>query len=757
MGYNLKRLMNQYGVSTASKAGYAGASDPGAAPEMSFYPAVMYPEGTPDPYAEQKAKEAKAFADWMAKNEAYTADKSAYDAYSGSYDQRMQGTPMYAAKQFQTQKQVQPENFDQLFDKYLNSNSTAEQAMAGAAAISPYMKIDMDGNDGIQLTNPQAARNAFIQGIGPTLGTGMGNTGNQAIMEQSGKYYGNVLMNPIYSSSLGIEAVDGDGEVIDTGTGVKEEGGGDFILFDGSETVDNSSDNGNSSLDDFMTAHNTRVAADIEAAGGEKGDTSVLGSVFSGGGDDGIGEWGAVGDFFGGIGDALNITNYDGSIDGQPSGNDGGIGFSSSDDDDDDDGGWSWSDSSWNPSNWQEGGSVKGYATAGLVEDETIETITNVPSLDELVNQQIATGNQSNDNIAELRMMLAESAVPSSQNAGTIRGQLGAARQEFMDLVTAQADSAGTGPSESEKWFRLAAAFGKPTQSGHFMENLGLANEAMAGVASERRAAKTNAAGLKLRGAEMNIDFLKEDLAAATAAGAAERDWKRGMASELLQFEQEQAQKAEQRQFDLDVIAGNRAYEDGKPKSAAAKIATDMGLEGTEYNAFIKEYYENEQLMAKLEFDAMQRNVNKLSSGELNLKADTESQIDAADSSLALLEQAMEINALAFDKSLMGSAKTSFLGGMDPTNPRYIATMELEQILSSNALASLKATFGGAISDGERRALSDLQGSKGKSAAERAKIFQNSARALASIRARRAAKLKKISSGEYGQITPGDE
>ena len=161
--------------------------------------------------------------------------------------------------------------------------------------------------------------------------------------------------------------------------------------------------------------------------------------------------------------------------------------------------------------------------------------------------------------------------------------------------------------------------------------------------------------------------------------------------------------------------------------------------------------------MAKLEFDAMQRNVNKLSSGELNLKADTESQIDAADSSLALLEQAMEINALAFDKSLMGSAKTSFLGGMDPTNPRYIATMELEQILSSNALASLKATFGGAISDGERRALSDLQGSKGKSAAERAKIFQNSARALASIRARRAAKLKKISSGEYGQITPGDE
>ena len=33
MGYNLNKLMKQYGVGSASKLSYAGAQDPGAEPE----------------------------------------------------------------------------------------------------------------------------------------------------------------------------------------------------------------------------------------------------------------------------------------------------------------------------------------------------------------------------------------------------------------------------------------------------------------------------------------------------------------------------------------------------------------------------------------------------------------------------------------------------------------------------------------------------------------------------------------------------
>ena len=820
MGYNLKRLMNQYGVSTASKAGYAGNADPGAAPEQPIFTMQAFPEGSPEAIERAKilSDYQQSMYEYQPKKDAYDTDQSAYDAYSGSYDQRMQGTPMYAAKQFQTQKQVQPENFDQLFDKYLNSNSTAEQAMAGAAAISPYMKIDMEGNDGIQLTNPQAARNAFIQGIGPTLGTGIGNTGNQAIMEQSGKYYGNVLKNPLYSPSLAVETVDADGEVIDTGTG-----------GDGTDTstVIVSNDDGDPFFENTFTSN-------TETAGGSTGtDYNLL----SGGGEDNVGNFGLVGDVFGNIGDALGITDYGGqafegytpeeidvsflsdnvNADGTIGDNtaitidslrntNSGLDVNSSDDaifgdvsfdgnwqevvnpgtnaitrtwvggnndnDDTDDtsndtessGGFNLFD--WNT--WQEGGSVKGitpsgrlikgYASDGSVEDETLETITEVPTLDDLVNEQIKVQNEGGNNIAELRQMLAASSIPSGQNAGSIRSELGSARQKFMDLVTAQADSAGTGPSESEKWFRLAAAFGKPTQSGHFMENLGLANEAMAGVASERRAAKTDAAGLKLRGAEINIDFLKDDLAAATAASASERDYKRNLAETLMEFEISQVETAEQREFDLAVIAGDREYEAGKAKTTAAKMADDLGLTGTARNEWIVKYYDDQTELAKLEFQAAANAVNELSTGELNLKVKTEDAIAAADNTIGIINEAMSINDMAYAGNIWDSATKAFKGAFNVDDPRYKATERMQNLLSSLSLAQLKTTFGGqGITDSERKALDALQGLGSKTPAARLAILERALAVTKRVGLRSAKRLNSITSGTYGRKNTGDE
>ncbi len=770
MGYNLKRLMNQYGVSTASKAGYAGAKDPGPAPEAPIFTTQVFPEGSPE--AIERDKILKEYQDAMTvyepKKAQFETDKAAYDTYSGSYDNRLQGTPMYAAKQFQTQKQVQPQNFDELFDKYLNSNSTAEQALAGNAAIQPYIDSDMTGGDGIQLTNPQAARNAFIQGIAPTLGTGIGNTGNQAIMEQSGKYYGNVLKNPIYgTTSTGVGAtstVDGTTSILDDPnldfSGVT---GIDDIKIDmsenlsGNDTVggfDYSNTNVNTNdkdpTDPFET-HNRILAqaAEQREIYGDNSFTEDLANLFT----------------------PFDGASYvDGTLTYDENGEVGSEAVPDSDDNysgsmnstyNDDGGDWSWSDSSWNPSNWfEEGGEVRGYAQAGevIVDEESLEEVTDVPSLDELALANLTNRDNSNTNIRELQMMLANTAMPSSTATSDARTALDTARADFSAMLQRSADTAAQGPSESEKWFRLAAAFGKPTQSGHFMENLGLANEALAGFKSDKRAAQSASDALLMQGAQFNLDYLKDDLAAATAAGVAERDWKRGMAAELLEYERDQLQKVEDREYDLAVIAGEREYEAGKPKSTAAKIATDMGLEGDAYNTFIKEYYEREQAVAALELEALTKQVDTLSTGELNLKADTQTQIESAESSLALLDKALELNEIAFSKSFYDSSKTAFLGAMDPENPQYVATMELEQILSSNALASLKSTFGGQISDGERKSLSALQGIEAKSSAERERIIKNAAEALASILGKRRIKLEQISSGEYGRKTPtGDK
>jgi len=729
--------MNQYGVGTASKAGYAGNADPGAAPEAPIFTAQAFPEGSPE--AIKRAKIVKEYQDaltvYQPKKDAYDADKAAYDAYSGSYDQRMQGTPMYAAKQFQTQKQVQPENYDQLFDKYLGADRTDEQIMAGSAAISPYMMIDMEGNDGIQLTNPEAARNAFIQGIGPTLGTGIGNTGNQAIMEQSGKYYGNVLKNPVYSPYLAIETVDENGDVIiDPGTG-----GGDVII----DTGTGGGDGGN----------NGDGTDGWGGDGGNNGDGTYGGLDFNG--VDNTGGGGQIGgfDFSGNGGGDIDFNGVDNTGGGgQIGGFDFGLDFNGVDNN-----GKGGQTGGFN-FGWEEGGSVKGYADAGLVEAETIDTVTEIPDLDTMVQEQLTARNTSGDNIAALQKMLAESSMPSGQSAESLRGELGVARQEFRDLIKAQSDATGTGPSESEKWFRLAAAFGKPTQSGHFMESLGLANEAMADVSKERRSALTDAAGVKLKGAEINIGFLKEDLASAVASGALERDYKRDLAKSLLSFEMEANALAEQRAFDLQVVAGERAYEAGKPRSDAAKIATDMGLTGAAYNEFITKYYDDQNAIKQLELQALTASITELSSGELDLKIKTEDILASADKTLGIINSALEINDLAYAGNVWDSAAKAFKGVFDPNDPKYLATEKMQNLLSSLSLSQLKTTFGGAgITDSERKALDALQGLNSKTPSARRAILEAAAAAAQSIGRRSGARLEAITSGTYGRKTTGGE
>ena len=286
------------------------------------------------------------------------------------------------------------------------------------------------------------------------------------------------------------------------------------------------------------------------------------------------------------------------------------------------------------------------------------------------------------------------------------------------------------------------------------MENLGLANEAMAGYKADQRAARTAADALLMQGAEFNLDYLKDDLAAATAASAAERDWKRGLAADLLAYERDQKDLLEQREFDLAVLAGEREYEAGKPKSEAAKIADDMGLVGTEREAYIKKYYEDKNAIAALEVEALNKQVNSLSSGELDLKVETEEIIFSGEDTLGKIDRASELNDIAYADNVWDRAKGAIVGVFDADNPAMVATRELENVLSAQALSQLKATFGGAgITDGERQALNALQGANALSKTERARILRAAADAIVTITSRMRTRLNDINAGTYGQKT----
>ena len=97
MGFELNRLMKQYGVGTAGRVNYSGASpvDPGARP-------VATDKLTGEELATAQAKYDDLLSKYNVDKANQPADTAAYDAYSKEYQTRLQNTPMYLQSQFQT-------------------------------------------------------------------------------------------------------------------------------------------------------------------------------------------------------------------------------------------------------------------------------------------------------------------------------------------------------------------------------------------------------------------------------------------------------------------------------------------------------------------------------------------------------------------------------------------------------------------------------------------------------------------------------
>jgi len=108
MGFELDRIMKQYGVSTPGVVNYSGA----AAPSVPTAPTGERPTGDDDAAKARQAAydkqlaDANAYkADPSAFNEMarkYQLDQKSYDTYKTDYQNRLQNTPMYLQSQFDT-------------------------------------------------------------------------------------------------------------------------------------------------------------------------------------------------------------------------------------------------------------------------------------------------------------------------------------------------------------------------------------------------------------------------------------------------------------------------------------------------------------------------------------------------------------------------------------------------------------------------------------------------------------------------------
>jgi hypothetical protein len=363
-----------------------------------------------------------------------------------------------------------------------------------------------------------------------------------------------------------------------------------------------------------------------------------------------------------------------------------------------------------------------------------------------------------NERMANIQALLASYGPKDSaydKELTTARAAAKAETDAFAKMLTGAMNSPEDAQSsKAEMYFRLAAAFGAPTKTGQFSENLGMVGKELGEYAKGKRATTQQKLALALEAQKMKMTSSKEDLNTLRALAGKEMDDKRAIATELIK----------------DYIKS------GEPQSAAGKQALDEGLKpGTE--AYQKRVGEIGNLnvegkMAQIsaalanvstaqanlalnqeKFQNQKNQQAKLTGPEVKLKTETEDTLAQTDAALGILKQAFALNPNTFDTSISDIAQRKALEVTNSKHPKVVATREQENLLERAALAQLKSTFPGAISNDERKALQDVQGLGAKSIEERGKIMKNAYKALQSVRARHAKRLVDINQGVYRDTT----
>ena len=343
------------------------------------------------------------------------------------------------------------------------------------------------------------------------------------------------------------------------------------------------------------------------------------------------------------------------------------------------------------------------------------------------------------------------------------RGKSNRETQAFQDMlqkaIEGQQDQ---GPSQSEKYFRLAAAFGAPTRTGHFGETMANAAGVLGDFNKEQRlaqrAGQSQALQLGLQGQQARMAAAKEDLNSLRSLTGEEMKDKRTITTELIK----------------DYVAS------GKPQSTAGKQAIDEGLvQGTApYQKRVAEIanLNVEKQMAQInsavsgmtvaqanltlaqnKFEQQQAQAAKLTPTELKLKTETEDFLANLDLAKADLKQAFALNPNTFDSSPPDKAQREVLEAAGSKDKKLLDTRFQENLLTTGAISQLREKFGSQFTQAEGKLWIDLQGVGAKSIEERARIMANMYKVLAAKAAIQQKRLNEIKSGAARNTTPTEE
>lgn len=309
------------------------------------------------------------------------------------------------------------------------------------------------------------------------------------------------------------------------------------------------------------------------------------------------------------------------------------------------------------------------------------------------------------------------------------------------------------GPSDAEKYFAIAAALGQPTRTGSFGETLGNLGTLLSKYSGAKREAEAEQQSLLDKYA-MQAGTEQLRLAQSGATGAAQM-MRSAAATEAA------AAKAAQ-----PIFRGTEKLNDGMivaiyedPRTGAlTKQPVGQGEQQMTPVANVTSGGQpvfrvgNKTMLADgtpvTQFDKPER---KLSPGELRMVTQDEDALTGATTAIGNLRAALELSPKAYEGGF--TTARQLLGGMlSSDSPEYVNSELLDNLLKKNALAQLKATFPGAISNAETQILTKLQGAANQPRAVREGIMREALVALQQIEQRVAKHRDSVLAGTYGVV-----
>jgi hypothetical protein len=332
--------------------------------------------------------------------------------------------------------------------------------------------------------------------------------------------------------------------------------------------------------------------------------------------------------------------------------------------------------------------------------------------------------------------------------------------EKFAKMIEGAMTQGGeSAPSKAEMYFRLAAAFGTPTRTGSFGESLGAAGKAMGeyqkDVRDAEKASRNSKLQLALKGQELRMTGAKDDLNTLRTLAGEEMKDKRAVATKLLE----------------------QYIKSGEPESAAGKQAKDEGLRpGTpEYQTRVKKIAENNVetqmsrvnatlanmsvaqanlALAQQKFGFQQDQASKLTGPELKIKSETEDSLNSLKGSMGILKRAFDLNKNSMGGSLVDKGTRLALEASGSKDPVLVNTQELENLLTDQMISSAAEKMKGVLSDSDIKLLSMVSGAKSKNQEERRRIMLNAYGALQRGFEKQQKRLNEINQGLYRETNP---